>query len=403
MDQKPLQPDLPPGVELHRNRIRVCFYWNGERYRESLPLPPTPKNIQRAGRLRGEIKHLLDLGVFTTTHFNQYFPDSTRFDKDLNCIQFGQLAQEWMDNLEVSTNTKNEYRKVLNRYWMPPLAGRDITSIRYSELRSLVNGIDWTSPKTRNNALIPLRGVFALAYLDELIDSDPSDRLQNLKHQKEPPDPFSRDELEQITSWMWSNFTGLDRIYACYFELAFWTGMRPSEMLALNWSDIDWRSGYARVEKAQSKGQLNNRTKVAKVRDVKLNDRALHALRELKPLTFAHPSGRVFIAPQTGEPIVSDQAPGRKWRKALRKVGIRHRKAYNTRHTFATMYLMAGATPAWIANQLGNSVIMVTTVYAKWMKSDQDTAEIEKVDSTIGKREKERFSPQIAPKTKSVL
>jgi integrase len=78
----------------------------------------------------------------------------------------------------------------------------------------------------------------------------------------------------------------MEVVHAAYFEFAFFTGMRTSEMLALQWSDIDFVSNYARVSKAQSKGRLNDRMKVAKIRDVCLNDRALHALQVLKPLTF---------------------------------------------------------------------------------------------------------------------
>lgn len=35
-------------------------------------------------------------------------------------------------------------------------------------------------------------------------------------------------------------------IHTAYFEFAFFTGMRPDEILALRWNDVDFRSGYAR-------------------------------------------------------------------------------------------------------------------------------------------------------------
>jgi integrase len=108
----------------------------------------------------------------------------------------------------------------------------------------------------------------------------------------------------------------------------------------------------------------------------------MDAIKKLRLLTGAHPSKRLFIAPQTQEPIVSDQAPARVWRKVLRKSGIRYRKPYNTRHTYATLHLMSGVNPALIAKQLGNSIIMVTTVYSKWITSEQDQEELGKVDSS---------------------
>lgn len=45
------------------------------------------------------------------------------------------------------------------------------------------------------------------------------------------------------------------------------------------------------------------------------------------------------------------------------------RRQYDTRHTYATMSLMAGMSPAFIANQLGHSVKMLLSTYAKWPNS----------------------------------
>lgn len=48
-------------------------------------------------------------------------------------------------------------------------------------------------------------------------------------------------------------------------------------------------------------------------------------------------------------------------------IGVR--RQYDTRHTYATMSLMAGMSPAFIANQLGHSVKMLLSTYAKWPNS----------------------------------
>jgi integrase len=105
-----------------------------------------------------------------------------------------------------------------------------------------------------------------------------------------------------------------------------------------------------------------------------------------RALLLQHPawdevSPRVFLAPETMEPLVSDQAPDRVWRKALRKLGIPYRTAYNIRHTFATLHLMAGLNPALIVKHLVNSIIMVTTTYAKWITSEQVLRVLSRVDS----------------------
>ncbi len=56
------------------------------------------------------------------------------------------------------------------------------------------------------------------------------------------------------------------------------------------------------------------------------------------------------------------------WRPALRRAGIRWRRPYQTRHTYAANALAAGVNPACIARQMGHkNAKMLFTVYAKWI------------------------------------
>lgn len=146
-------------------------------------------------------------------------------------------------------------------------------------------------------------------------------------------------------------------------------------------------SHQQRVDKAQSKGILNDQTKVAKVRDVLLNDRALSALRRAKALTFLA-GGCVFVSQRTGDEFKTEKSQRYVFTRALKKLGIRHRPAYNTRHTYATMLLMAGVNINFVANQLGHSPIMTATTYSKWISGAADRAEMAKLDTakraTIG-------------------
>lgn len=373
------QSALPRGVEIRGKRIRIAFSWNGQRYRENYPFPPTPRNIQRAGQLATEIRSKIDFGIFGQEDFRHYFPDSTKVSQDTPLIVFRDYAQRWLDTAEVSVNTRTEYRKILNKYWMPTLATRPLAAIKPAELRELVQGIDWPSAKTRNNALIPLRGIFGTAVDDDLIERNPTEKLKNRKHQKIHPDPFSREEAEAIIADLYERHTDDRAIYAAYFELAFFAGMRASEMLALKWEDIDLRGSYARVSKAQSKGRLNNETKTYRMRDVMLNERARHALSVCATLTKRE-GGHVFRSSRTGQHFKTEKAPRVIFTEALKELGIRHRPAKNCRHTYATMLLMAGVNPTFVAGQLGHSVTMTLTVYSKWIHSQADWQELGKLD-----------------------
>ena len=71
------------------------------------------------------------------------------------------------------------------------------------------------------------------------------------------------------------------------------------------------------------------------------------------------------------------------FQEALSKLKIRVRRQYNCRHSYATMCLMAGMNPAFIANQLGHSVQMLLSTYAKWLNSSTDWSELGKLENSM--------------------
>lgn len=68
----------------------------------------------------------------------------------------------------------------------------------------------------------------------------------------------------------------------------------------------------------------------------------------------------------------------------LKRAGIRHRRAYESRHTFACWALSAGANPNFIASQMGHtSAQMVYNVYAKWM-TDNNGNQMDILNANFG-------------------
>lgn len=72
------------------------------------------------------------------------------------------------------------------------------------------------------------------------------------------------------------------------------------------------------------------------------------------------------------------------WVYALKKAGVRYRRPYQTRHTYASMMLSAGEHPMWVAQQMGHSDwTMIARIYGRWMPT---------ADSMAGARAVEKFS-----------
>lgn len=71
------------------------------------------------------------------------------------------------------------------------------------------------------------------------------------------------------------------------------------------------------------------------------------------------------------------------WSRILKRLGIRYRRTYNMRHSYATSMLMAGMTPAFCARQLGHTVEMFLRTYAKWIDGSQNDLEMARLENAL--------------------
>ena len=87
-----------------------------------------------------------------------------------------------------------------------------------------------------------------------------------------------------------------------------------------------------------------------------------------------------MFARDDGNPVLDADRFNWEWRRALRRAGVRYRRAYNCRHTYASLGLKAGAPPAFLAAQLGHGLRIFYSTYAKWINEIGDRAELEKIE-----------------------
>lgn len=355
--------------------------WHKKRQWQTLEkIPATERGYAAASAIRNRLAEQAKWGTLTEDIINELCgndeaPKSTPIFLD--------YARLYLKQSTVAKSTLREYAKSLDKYWIPLWYQREIHTITAKEVRTAIADVDWTTDKTRNNNLTPLRGVFAIALDDEVITTNPVDKIKNTKHQSPPPDPFSRDEMERLLSWLHDKHIETAPVYWLYFEVAFWTGMRTGELLALTWSDIDFDNGLIKVSKVMSDGEVVNRTKTAEYREVFFNNRSEDALKRLKRIKSLV-SDRLFMSPRfINAAWQTDKTPRRALTEAMKATGIRHRATYTTRHTFITNCLTDGLNIYFVAKQTGHSVRTLETRYARWIDVSKARSEIAKLD--VGK------------------
>jgi len=349
--------------------IEITFMYNGVRCRERLALKPTPANLKRAEQHRGAVLHAIAEGTFD---YATTFPGSKNAGKFVvkqgEIIKAGDYLDKWLDRQksQLKASSYNGYRKIVNGYLLPWFADSALSSIKKKDVREKLEQLE-VGNKTLGNIQSVLRAALSDALEDELIEANP---LVGWAYSKMGPpkevddiDPFSREEQESILGAAAGQAKNL-------IQFALWTGLRTSELVALDWTDIDFVRGTVFITKAitqQAKNAEAPKTTAGR-RQVKLLGGALAALQDQKRLTFLK-GCEVFQNPQTLERWAGDQ-PIRKtmWQHVLKKAGVRYRYPYQTRHTYASMMLSAGEHPMWVAKQMGHTDwTMIARRYGKWM------------------------------------
>lgn len=360
------------GVKARANSIQIWFYYEGSRVFETLDWSPTETALDRAARLRKQIANEIKMGVF---NYSEYFPNSPRAQQaqeESTLPTFYDVAKDYLEMVG-SEGCKTDYRNALNRTWAP-LFDLPIDQVHYSHLLECAKRLDGKSGKYYNNEKVSLNGVLELAKDLDYISENPAAKLKNKPKNSEDPDPFTQDEAEEIIAHLYDRH---GEVYGAYAEIGFFTGLRaPSEMIGLRWENVDLRSRYLRVKERTVRGGHQSGTKTGKVRDVELFDRVTAAFRRMRKYSDEW----VFICPETNEPFLTGKALVTRWNTALSALGIRHRRMYNMRHTCATYLLECDVQPGAAAEQLGHSLQMFFTVYAKWLNSEKKKSELAKAN-----------------------
>lgn len=354
--------------------IRLSFTYRGERCREFIKLVPSPANLKRAERHLEAIKDAIDKGTF---EYDVTFPNSKNAARFARYTGAHTTVKAFMDNwienkrTEVKASTFESYERIVRNQIIPKfgkLRLRDLTRI---DVKTWCRGMDCGMKRIRNIISV-FRDALYDAADDNLIPVNPLHGW-NFKR-SEPPRPtvddideFTRDELKAIMDAL----TGQN-----YNLVEFWTetGLRPSEIIALEWPDIDFLGGKVHVWKVKTDAadEFEAPKTAAGNRFIDLSTLALAALQRQKELTFLGGKA-VFQNPRTSEPWTGDrQIREVMWRPALRKAGVRYRNPYQLRHYYASSRVMHATSIGeimYLSQQLGHRDWMFTAnTYMRFIK-----------------------------------
>lgn len=191
--------------------------------------------------------------------------------------------QEWLstykENGEVNYRWYKDIRGICNNYIVPSIGAMQIKMVRPVHLQRIIN----TNSKSKsfNDKLFDIiRQIFRTAYYNDLTTSDISISLVKAAGQKSHSRRSITPEERECLLHVLSEHRG--KLF-CYLML--YAGLRPGEVAALTWNDIDFPKRLLHVNKAlKSDGIIRPEPKTkAGNRTIPLQDALYDALQDAYP------------------------------------------------------------------------------------------------------------------------
>jgi len=278
-------------------------------------------------------------------------------DLTLDFLAYLELERSLSRNtLEAYRSDLQQYGLFLNRRAVDPLdvTPADLTAF-VSELANGREGKSAMAPATLQRKIACLRSFYRHLRRDQVLERDPTSELRPPRSPGRLPKVLSRDEVTRLLTAPHGTSPAalrdralLETMYAC--------GLRASEAIALELSELDLEAGILR---AHGKG--------SKERIVPIGSKAIETLdaylRRSRPtLVGLRDEQHVFV--NLRGVGLSRQGLYKIVQRHAASAGLEHRMSPHTlRHTFATHLLAGGCDLRSLQEMLGHADIGTTQIY----------------------------------------
>lgn len=261
---------------------------------------------------------------------------------------------EWVE--EYLCAHQGERVTIAKLRWLLGKATTALGEVRLAELSpDQVSAWRLTVPEGhRFEATQALRQVLNRAVNWKLIDDNPAKRVPNPARRCREQRPF--DSWQQIRSLA----EQLGPTHGPMVLFAAATGLRPSELFALEQRDLDRAAGVVQIRRAYANGRVKHTKTRLSRRAVPLQRIALEALDQLQ----MREDSPVLFPNADGGHLDFRNFNRRHWKPVQKAAGIDPlRDLYDLRHTYATFALRAGVPVFALSRFMGTSIAMIDLHY----------------------------------------
>jgi integrase len=295
------------------------------------------------------------------------------------CPTVGKYGKQWLYSplREQVESTLMKYQEAFKQHIEPYFGSKRLDEIKRRHVKDFIGSLKSKGLSVSRTKVIKavLSGIYENAIEDEIVSVNPCQGTTKYcgKETETSINPLTATEVQK----MLENAAGLEIELSTVYLVAVRTGTRLGELLALEWTDIDWNKRTVEVSKTYDYHLRKTRLpKNKKTRSVDLTPSTVEALKDLrKQRKVASISGLIFTNAK-GKRLIYNFLP-----RKLKEVSPRPIRFHDLRHTYATLRIAKGDNIVDVSNQLGHSKVSMTLdKYAHWMPGEHKS-QVDELDN----------------------
>jgi integrase len=210
--------------------------------------------------------------------------------------------------------------------------------------------------------------LFNAAIRWEMIDRNPIDLVRVSARRQKKPRVLTPVEFKALLGRLAEPYRTMVLTVACL-------GLRVSEVLGLQWGDINLESLTVRIQRSVVEGEVNETKTEASESALPLDPNLAETLLAHKTQAVFTAASDYVFASRTGKPRCKDTLLARYLKPAAARVGIGNIGWHTFRHTYSTLLHSLGTTPAVQKELLRHANIQTTfNVYTQAVTAEKREA-----------------------------
>ena len=297
-------------------------------------------------------------------------------------IKFETFAEQWFEEyaqLNLRGTSYERMRRITHRVY-PVIGHMRIDKITGRHIQQLINELalngknelngNSLSRKTIIHHLSFVSVVFSYAVKMGMLSYNPCQNVSVPKGEAKEKEIYTLEEIAKVFELL--DKEDVPTKYCVFFKLAVYSGFRRSELLGLEWKDIDWNNNLISVKRTSNyvagKGMYTDTTKTKKSqRTLKFADYVMEMLGKLKDEQDKeieqlgdkwYYTDRIFVG-WDGKPM-NINTPYKWFREFCTENNLKFCDIHSLRHLNASLLINGGADVVAVSGALGHSQVSTT-------------------------------------------